>query len=487
MISPSASRWRRQRGGARSRSLSRVALLCGLVAALLAVARADTGSWQSLPVPSPGPLPRAGHTLSTMDGDAWIFGGQTRNPSGPGQIPLNDLWEFDGGTGTLHRISPINPTPAERYDHAATVIGSEIWFFFGIGANGEALSDVALYDHPGDCWQPGGSQGNSVPAARSKHTAVTVAGSHALVFGGLGPDHATPLNDLWDYNSAYGAWSQKTSMPAAGRYGHAAVTAGDRMCILGGVTPDGPQNDVWLYNPGADGWTQLQSDGDVSPPFSQASVAAGDFRHDGSQEILVTGGLGAAGEDLTATYAVNIDAGAGMAHWARKADGPAVSRGAAAPLSYRSSGLVFLRYGGSRGGQDLGDASVFSDAAGPPRPDLAGEWQGVIQSCKGSGKRRQCRLIATFGVRNPGQLSAPASQVAFYLSSDNSVGTGDRLLKRFTTRGLAPGQSIAVSLNVALPRGTTASGRYVIAVLDPGHKVVESNENNNTAVFGPVP
>lgn len=38
-----------------------------------------------------------------------------------------------------------------------------------------------------------------------------------------------------------------------------------------------------------------------------------------------------------------------------------------------------------------------------------------------------------------------------------------------------------------LPPGTTASGQYVIAVLDAANVIAEQDETNNVIVFGPMP
>ncbi|NJD69882.1 MAG: hypothetical protein FIA90_14755 [candidate division NC10 bacterium] len=50
-----------------------------------------------------------------------------------------------------------------------------------------------------------------------------------------------------------------------------------------------------------------------------------------------------------------------------------------------------------------------------------------------------------------------------------------------------PGQVQGKSLSAMLPPGTTASGQYVIAVLDAANVIAEQDETNNVIVFGPMP
>jgi hypothetical protein len=42
-------------------------------------------------------------------------------------------------------------------------------------------------------------------------------------------------------------------------------------------------------------------------------------------------------------------------------------------------------------------------------------------------------------------------------------------------------------LDAKLAKGASASGKYVIAVIDPDHVVKETDKTNNTVVYGPLP
>jgi subtilase family serine protease len=93
----------------------------------------------------------------------------------------------------------------------------------------------------------------------------------------------------------------------------------------------------------------------------------------------------------------------------------------------------------------------------------------------------------SFNAQNIGDKDASTTAyVSFYLSSDNTYSGDDTFLKQVSAGKLKKGASKRVSLSVTLPVGATASGKYVIAVIDPQNANPESNENNNQIVYGPI-
>ena len=118
-----------------------------------------------------------------------------------------------------------------------------------------------------------------------------------------------------------------------------------------------------------------------------------------------------------------------------------------------------------------------------PLPDLTGEWVSLVQSCR----RGKCKLIGSLHVQNIGEKDAPSSSVSFYLSADNTFSEDDTLLKQLTAGKLKTGARKMIRWSISLPAGVTASGQYVIAVVDSQNVVLESNENNNQIAYGPLP
>jgi hypothetical protein len=119
--------------------------------------------------------------------------------------------------------------------------------------------------------------------------------------------------------------------------------------------------------------------------------------------------------------------------------------------------------------------------------DLTGSWKSLSQSCKSTASGIVCKLSGTLRVRNEGFKSVDSAGVRYFLSDDGIYDAGDQFLTKFGTGELAWGKGKGFSFSYKLPVGETATGRYVIAVVDINNKVVELDETNNEIVFGPVP
>jgi uncharacterized repeat protein (TIGR01451 family) len=117
--------------------------------------------------------------------------------------------------------------------------------------------------------------------------------------------------------------------------------------------------------------------------------------------------------------------------------------------------------------------------------DLTGTGQGVLQTGKQSAKPTYS-ITAKLTCLNQGEETSPAAKVRFYLSSSSSLGSGAVVLgKDLSTGRLKAGKSRQLTLRAKLP--ANAAGQYVIAVIDPGNVVAESDKTNNTIVMGPIP
>jgi hypothetical protein len=122
-----------------------------------------------------------------------------------------------------------------------------------------------------------------------------------------------------------------------------------------------------------------------------------------------------------------------------------------------------------------------------PLPDLTGKWDSLSQTCKNTSKGNKCSLNGKFTIQNIGNKDAPSSTVKFYLSDNNTYNEGDTLLRQVPTGNITASGSLTGNIKLNLPTGQTASGKYVIAVIDADNAVTESNEANNQVVYGPVP
>ncbi len=116
--------------------------------------------------------------------------------------------------------------------------------------------------------------------------------------------------------------------------------------------------------------------------------------------------------------------------------------------------------------------------------DLTGSWIALKQVCRGPSGGPPCRLKGRFTVRNTGVSRAAPSVLRFVLSSDGATPT--TLVRQVAVRAMAPGHAQRVRLRDAVPGGS-AAGMFVLAMVDAGETVPESNEANNVIAFGPLP
>lgn len=150
-------------------------------------------------------------------------------------------------------------------------------------------------------------------------------------------------------------------------------------------------------------------------------------------------------------------------------------------------------------------------------PDLTGDWISLTQLCKERlakipkmvtlrsrrAARRapqrmvqrmvttrvtQCLLKGSIDVTNIGDLAAGASRLRFYLSDDEVYSPDDMLLMELHDLGnMNPQETKTRNLNVTLQDNTSATGKYVIAIIDTDDEVDEIDETNNSIVYGPIP
>lgn len=142
----------------------------------------------------------------------------------------------------------------------------------------------------------------------------------------------------------------------------------------------------------------------------------------------------------------------------------------------------------SLSGAGLIDAVAAVTAVVPPSGvDLTGSWQSLTQTCKGAGAQLKCKLKGNFPVRNQGTQKGLASRLRFFLSTDATFDGSDAFLKQAGIPSLKVNKVKKVKLKVSLPVGSSASGQFVIAVVDADDSVAEISEANNRIVFGPLP
>ena len=178
----------------------------------------DTGNlrWIKLDVAGDVPNPRSGHTLTVMDGGAYLFGGMGEAGNRVDENgeeffgPTNEVFycrlEASGSRNPMRweRASCGGDAPKPRWGHTATVISkTEFVVIGGFHSDTNRFNDVHIFDTRKSMWvQPletitdftprgnhiprktGGGPGLA-PAPRGGHT-TTLVGNSLVVFGGYG-------------------------------------------------------------------------------------------------------------------------------------------------------------------------------------------------------------------------------------------------------------------------------------------------------------
>jgi hypothetical protein len=140
---------------------------------------------------------------------------------------------------------------------------------------------------------------------------------------------------------------------------------------------------------------------------------------------------------------------------------------------------------------DTSILSVWSDTLtvtiATAGPDLTGSRKNITQTCKDTRRGQICTITGVFTINDIGNRDAGSTYVDFYLSDDDICQEGDSLLKRSLTGRMKANMSKDIKLIKTLPLGHTATGKYIIAVIDKNNSVSEIDETNNIIVFGPIP
>lgn len=119
--------------------------------------------------------------------------------------------------------------------------------------------------------------------------------------------------------------------------------------------------------------------------------------------------------------------------------------------------------------------------------DLTVAW--LKSSARYSKTRRgtTCKLSGRYKVSNVGiETVTTKTVVRFYLSDDLVLDPSDRVLGSKTVSTVRVKGSVQGSFQASLPAGVTATGKYLVAVVDADGLVAEPNEQNNAVAVGPL-
>jgi hypothetical protein len=195
-----------------------------------------------------------------------VYAGQA-NTNGP---YYGDIWEWNGMRGTFTQKTAIGANVGERSEHAMAYdpIAKKTFLFGG-------WQPAASFFIPGQ-WEWNGLTSTwaarqiagAEPAPRYGHAMVWDPDrKKVLMFGGI-DETATRRNDVWEWDSAAGTWTERTITGGrpTGRYGFSMAydIARKRLMVRGGNTGTGNGtwvNETWELDTTNATWQQFTTTG----------------------------------------------------------------------------------------------------------------------------------------------------------------------------------------------------------------------------------
>lgn len=222
-------------------------------------------------------------------------------------------------TFSAQQVISASAPPTLRSQHSMVWdLQNDLLFVFGgIDAQGNLLNDLWEFNPGTGQWTqinntttPGGAcAGSAWPSPRTNAAMVwDSVHQQILLYGGLGANNHY-LGDLWAYSPSTGAgsWTPIACFNnGPGARAANAVWNGSQMVLLGGTDKYGLLSDFWSYTPGAPGnsWQLVTSATPMGPRAYQTMV----WDSTGSQ-LFVFGGLDASGMQRSDFYSYSASTG----------------------------------------------------------------------------------------------------------------------------------------------------------------------------------
>ena len=244
-------------------------------------AQAPSGAWVQIDKEG-APRGREDHTAVWTGSEMIVWGGEVRDE---GIEPVNSGARYNPQKGRWKAMT-LRGAPDRRDDHVVVWTGSEmiVWGGNQIDEDSELLASGGRYDPRNDRWAP---TANGPLSPRDDPTAVWT-GSEMIVWGGRGLG-STHERSGARYNPASDTWKSVALLGApGGREDHTAVWTGKEMLVWGGWSGRNKARDHHRdgarYDPSADAWKSLASDGAPEPREDHTAVWTG-------TEMIVWGGV----------------------------------------------------------------------------------------------------------------------------------------------------------------------------------------------------
>ncbi|CAI9180238.1 unnamed protein product [Rangifer tarandus platyrhynchus] len=197
------------------------------------------------------------HSVCVAGNFLFVLGGES--PSGgacspPADGPLAVTAQVHRYDPRFHVWTTVPPMREARAHFWCGAVGEGLLAVGGLGAGGQALASVEMYDLRRDRWTAAGA------LPRALHGHAGAVGDRGVVYisggkAGRGDGGASSLRDVFSLAPGEQAWSKRAPMGTA-RFGHhMAALRGAVFAFLGRYEPF---SEIERYDPSADQWTRLR-------------------------------------------------------------------------------------------------------------------------------------------------------------------------------------------------------------------------------------
>jgi len=177
-----------------------------------------TSQWRQALQDTPLPGGRANHSaVSSPDGYVYLYGGSSNPPVG-----LDTMWRYDPTTGQWTVVSMENPS-GERYGLYVTMANGKVYL---VGGSQEDPTAPFLQSYSSSAWEfTNVTPTNPGPARRYDHAGAT-HGNDIYIFGGASITDSHSLSDAWKFNTSNNTWTRLPNLPEPMSEFSAAVITG---------------------------------------------------------------------------------------------------------------------------------------------------------------------------------------------------------------------------------------------------------------------
>lgn len=216
------------------------------------------------------PSPRYAHSGAVIDDKIIYIGGQLTS-----KVRFNDIFNYNTSNGRFTQAK-VNGNPPNISKHTAVTIKGIIYVFGGYDGLANRF-ELFRYDPAEQTWTSPVTHGDR-PAPRSNHCSAVID-NRMYIFGGL----QRVENDLVDSNDLHYmdvdtmTWHtpQVTGDIPLPRCGHKMTTIDGKLYLFGGGNGDGwtrKFNDVHVFDPISNAWTEMKTTGVAADSTTFASV-----------------------------------------------------------------------------------------------------------------------------------------------------------------------------------------------------------------------